>query len=214
MMSSVFSLAAKPHAVQVVLYLDDDDPHRRETLDVVGDYVADDCDVRVVEGSRIVLSEMWNRCAEVARHDVLAHSDDDVLYRTGGWDRLVLDAFAGYPDRIVFVHGRDGVHDERFGTHGFIHGRWVETVGYFVPPYFSSDWNDAWLNEVANDIGRRHYLPDLYTEHMHPAVGKAQMDDTYRERMERGAADDVDRRYADLREERIADAAKLRTVML
>ena len=46
---------------------------------------------------------------------------------------------------------------KNFLTHGFLHRNWVETVGYFVPPYFSSDFNDTWLNEVADMIGRKIY---------------------------------------------------------
>lgn len=213
MMSSVFGTAAKPHNVEVVLYLDDDDGTRSRTCEVIDDYLAFGHRVWVVEGPRIILSETWNRCAAAARHEVLAHSDDDVLYRTHGWDDLLRAAFETYPDRIAFVHGRDGIHDARFGSHGFIHRRWVDAVGYFVPPYFSSDWNDAWLNEVAEMLGRRHFIPELYTEHMHPAVGKAPLDRTYEERFVRHAADNVDALYASLAHERVADAEKLRRVM-
>ena len=125
----------------------------------------------------------------------------------------MLDVFDGYPDRIVFVHGRDGIHDASFGTHGFIHRRWVDTVGYFVPPYFSSDYNDTWLNEVANALGRRVYLPGLYTEHMHPVAGKAPWDATYHERMERHTRDGVDALYVSKRHERLADVERLRAVL-
>lgn len=210
MLDSVFALAAKPHNVEVVLYVDDDDPRHSEVVDVVDDYVANELRVEVVDGPRIVLSECWNRCAERAHYSIMAHSDDDVVYRTPDWDNLVRNAFALYPDRIVFVHGRDGIHDERFGTHGFIDRRWAEVTGYFVPPYFSSDYNDTWFNDVANALGRRHFIPELYTEHMHPVAGKADWDQTYHERMERHARDNVDALYASKADERRADADKLR----
>jgi glycosyltransferase involved in cell wall biosynthesis len=195
---------------EFVFYVDDDDPASVETL---AEYHDTYDRVTCITGERVVLSQMWNVCFAHARGDVLMHCGDDIVFRSPGWDRMVLDAFDGQPDRILFVHGRDGVHDANFGTHGFIHRRWVETVGYFVPPYFSSDWNDTWLNDVANMLGRRRFLPDLYTEHMHPVVGKAEWDLTHQERMARHTRDNVDVLYASLAQERAEDAEKLGAVM-
>jgi hypothetical protein len=82
----------------------------------------------------------------------------------------------------------------------------METVGYFVPPYFSSDYNDMWWTVVAREIDRLVYLPDLHTEHMHPAVGKAPLDQTHQERLARHRNDDCDaiwHRTAPQREEDI-----------
>lgn len=164
-------------------------------------------------GPRTLLSQCWNECAERATGEILMHCGDDIRFRTDGWDDLVADAFDDYPDRIVFVHGRDGVHDQALGTHGFLHRRWVDTVGYFVPPLFSSDYNDTWLNEVADLIGRRVFLPGVYTEHLHPSVGKGEWDLTHRERLERHQRDRVDEIYGRTESRRERDANLLRAVM-
>ena len=100
-----------------------------------------------------------------------------------------------------------GGNGANFGTHGFIHRNWVDTVGYFVPPYFSSDYNDTWLNDVANMIDRRIYV-DIKTEHMHPAFNKGPMDQTHIERLQRHQEDNVDALYATKLPERQADADK------
>jgi hypothetical protein len=110
------------------------------------------------------------------------------------------------------VHGYDGHQPKTFGTHGFIHKLWVEAVGYFVPPYFRCDWNDTWLNDVANMIGRRHYV-DIVTEHLHPVWGTRLLDQTDQDRMAAGQADNVDQLYRDKLPEREADAAKLRRII-
>ena len=57
---------------------------------------------------------------------MLGQMGDDIVLRTLGWDQLVEAVFERWPDRIVFVHGRDG----------FLHRRWVDTLSYFVPPAF------------------------------------------------------------------------------
>jgi hypothetical protein len=113
----------------------------------------------------------------------------------------------------VFVHGEDGHQHDRLGTHGFLSRRWVETVGYFVPPMFSSDFNDTWLTEVADRIGRRVFLPNVLTEHLHPAAGKGKWDRTHLERLERHRRDQPERLYQQTVGERMEAAAKLRKAM-
>lgn len=198
-----------PDGVEIVVYIDDDDDTYDELLESSGlkDVVTP------VRGPRITLSKMWNRCAEHARGEIFGHMGDDIVFRTYAWDELVTNVFAEYDDRIVFVHGRDGIQDGGLGTHGFLHRTWVEAVGYFVPPYFSSDYNDTWLTEVADMIGRRRYVPELFTEHMHHTVGKAEIDQNTLDRLKRHAADDVDGTYKRLITERRSDAEKLREVM-
>lgn len=191
--------------VEFIFYVDDDDPSSRDVIDRHG--------AVAIVGPRVVLSEMWNRCWERARYDVAMHCGDDIVFRTDGWDDRVLTEFDRFPDRIAFVHGDDGIQEGRIGTHGFLHRRWIETVGYFVPPYFSSDYNDLWLSEVADALGRRVYLPDVYTEHMHPIAGKGELDQTHRERLERHVRDDVGTLYASLAAQRAADVAKLRAAI-
>jgi hypothetical protein len=168
--------------------------------------------IRVVDGPRIVLSDMWNRCLEKSSGEIVMQCGDDIVFRSHGWDKVVEGAFATVPDRILFAYGSDGVHDRNFGTHGFVHRRWTEAVGYLTPPYFSSDYGDTWLNDVAALLGRKRWL-DIYTEHLHPVVGKAPMDATHQERLARGAVDGVAALYASTRPERERDAAKLRALM-
>jgi hypothetical protein len=126
---------------------------------------------------------------------------------------LILDRFEQFPDRIVLVYGRDGIHDRNLATHGFLHRRWVDTVGYFVPPLFASDFNDTWLDEVARAVGRRQYVPEVYYEHLHPAVGKAPMDRTHQERLQRHVRENCDQIWRDTAGLRKLDADKLRAAI-
>lgn len=212
LIGSAVDTAADPEALEFVFYVDDDDPTGGQVQALAEDSSAEGPDVIVIRDRRIILSEAWNRCAAQAGYDVMMHCGDDIRFRTHDWDLTVIDAFAAVPDHIVFVHGSDGHQPESFGTHGFIHKLWAETVGYFVPPYFRCDWNDTWLNDVANMIGRRRFIPIL-TEHLHPVWGTRPLDRTDEERMEYGRIDGVDQLYRDKLPEREADAAKLRQII-
>jgi hypothetical protein len=201
LMESIISTSAE--VPELLFYVDEDDdafPH-----------IADDY-VHLVRGPRITLSQCWNELAKVATGDILMFCGDDVVFKTKNWDVLVRNAFRRIPDKIAFVHGDDGCYGSKFGTHGFVHRNWVEAVGYLLPPYFSSDYGDTWLNEVANSIHRRAFVP-MITEHMHFLFGKAELDQTHKERMERGDRDNVKQLYEDLAPKRAEDAEKLKAFM-
>jgi hypothetical protein len=211
MWQSAIATADDPLRLELVLYLDDDDP----ALPAYQAWIrsGDHSRVKDLAGPRIVLSETWNRCWDVAAGEIGWHGNDDVRFRSDGWDRIIRNAFERFNDRIVLVHGRDGIHDARMATLGFLHRARTDVVGCFVPPYFSSDYNDTWNTQVADMIGRRVFCPDVYTEHLHPAVGKGPVDQTHRERLERHRQDNVDQLYQDLASERARWADMLRVDM-
>lgn len=193
---------------QLVLRLDDDDPSLAEYGNLVTG-----SDVTIIVGPRVVLSQCWNEAYAKAGNDIAMLCGDDIRFRSYGWDNRVAETIHGWPDRLVLVHGQDGIQGDRVATHPFLHRAWVDVVGYFVPPLFASDWNDMWLTEVADGIGRRVYLPDVYTEHLHPVAGKHYFDQTHQERMARHQAEDCDRIYRETVEDRARDIQKLRLVI-
>jgi hypothetical protein len=208
LIDSARSTADNPECVEFVFYVDDDDVSSQSYFDSF-----EDPNIKVVCGPRIVLSEMWNKCYDKSSGDIVQQCGDDVRFRTQSWDTIVRDKFSEIDDRIAFVFGRDGYVEldrpkDFFGTHGFVHKNWVEVVGYFLPPYFSSDCSDEWLNDVAKMIDR-HFYVEIYTEHLHPVAGKYVWDDTHKERLERHNRDDVYALYKTLSSERDDDAKAL-----
>lgn len=205
MYSSALDTSRKPESVSCSIYVDEDDLESLESIEQ-----AQLPRLTVTLGPRILLSSAWNEAQSKADGPIFMHCGDDLIFRTADWDHQVREAFRQFDDRIVFVYGRDGYQHEEFGTHGFIHARWIEAVGYFMPPYFSSDYNDTWLNEVAQAIGRHELLPEMLTEHMHFIAGKGEMDEVHRERLARGAQDNVSALFQSLIDCRRLDAEKLR----
>lgn len=191
------------HPFEIVLYVDnDDDSYDDLTVPVV-----------INKGERIVLSDMWNKCAEKAQYDILMYGADDILFRTLHWDTRVKEQFDKLDDKIAFVFGRDGSpHDTHYGTHGFVHRNWIKALGYICPPIFSGDYSDTWINDIARKVNRAIYI-DILTEHMHPDLGKTQVDETYNEKYERMIKDSVKEKYLAMEPERVADAEKLRKAM-
>lgn len=194
--------------IEILFYVDSDD---EESADTVRSFAIPE--VVLVTGPRRVMSDYWNHLVPAAHGDILGLMGDDIVIWTHGWDRMVEEEFERWPDRLVFVHGRDGLQDARLGTHGFLHRDWISGVGHMTPDCFSCDYADAWINDVANALGRRVFLPGLMTEHLHPAAGKAPVDATHEERIARGARDNVAELYAAKAPERQADIDRLRKMI-
>jgi glycosyltransferase involved in cell wall biosynthesis len=191
------------HPVEIIVYVDDDDKPSATMAEQLG--------IRYIVGPRILLTQTWNELFKIAKGDIVMQCNDDVIFHTPGWNRLVEEAFSPCLDRILMVHGNDGgPAPDKAGAHPFVHRRWVEAVGYFVPPYFSSDFGDTWINFLANQLGRRRYLPTVVIEHMHHVFGKAQIDKTTQERLERHEGDWVEGTYQALTLRRKADVEKLK----
>ncbi len=212
MWNSAKETADNPDEVELVLRIDLDDASKHETMrlaEAAGRHLLTHMDLRTT------LSKNWNEAAKIAHGEILMQCADDIVFRSQGWDTLVKEAFDRVEDKILLVYGRDGLNDAALGTHSWVHRRWIETLGYFVPPYFSCDYADTWINQIAETVGRRHFIKEIFTEHMHPAAGKAELDKTHRERLARGAADKVEELYTSraMGRKRLGDAKKLKAAM-
>lgn len=178
---SAIDLADDPKNVEMVVYVDDDDESYGALVE------SPPPRTKFLQGPRKTISECWNDCHRASTGEIFMHCGDDLVFRTKGWDTVVRNLFANYPDKIVFAYGDDGStesHNYEFGTHGFIHKNWTDVVGRFLPPYYESDYNDTHLNEIAKALNRHVHIP-IFTEHMHFSLGKSEKDRNTEERLAR-----------------------------
>lgn len=207
---SVIDTADKPKEVELVTYIDEDD----------GSYGNLELPIKWVKvrgprqiDGKVNLSVMWNKCWEQAQGEYFMHCGDDIVFKSKSWDTKIKQAIDERAGKIAFVWGNDWTPESQrnvFGTHGFIHGNWTNITGRFVPPYFVSDYNDTWFNDVARMLNVAQYLPDVWTEHMHYSVNKAEIDQNTKDRLERHAQDNPEMIYANTLKERQEEADKLR----
>jgi hypothetical protein len=203
MWHSALDTADNPRSLELVAYIDNDDPsyskRKLRTSQVI-----------FVRGPRkhngkVNLSIKWNRCWKKATGDIFMHCGDDIVFRTKGWDTAIREAINARPGKICFAWCNDYSNESQrneFGTHGFIHRNWTNVIGRFVPPYFVSDYNDTWFNDVAEKLGVRTYIHNHTIEHMHYSLGKSPMDNNTEERLKRHERDHPDLIYYS-REKRI-----------
>lgn len=199
------------HDIELVLYVDEDDP---ETRKVYYDSIIAYNTVMILGPRPEILGQTTNRCFQESTGEICMLCTDDVIFHTPGWDELVIQEFLKYPDRIVLVYGEDGIQHGRTATLPFLHRNWVKTIGRYLPTYFIGESGDRWLTDVANRIGRKVYLPNLYVQHLHPAHGTMPCDATYTERLNmrrnKGNTQYWRQLFSNLESERKSEANKLK----
>lgn len=198
--NSIFDTANNVSDIELCIYIDDDDVLSIPVIEETATRI----NTQALQGNIKIGSHMYNELYRIATGDLFMFAADDIVFRTKGWDDIVKQKFEEVKDKILFVYGEDGFQRGRIGTHGFIHANWIDTVGYVLPPKLASSYTDEWITELSERVGRKCYLPDLLIEHLHPAVGKAPVDNTYSGRTEiQGNLAAV---YKNLEPERIKDA--------
>lgn len=213
MWDSALNTADNPEYIELVIYVDHDD---QETLDFLS--------INKTEQFKIIHEDLYkkeiysnlhNICCEHASADIVFGCADDLIFRTNGWDSIVLSKFKDYDDGLIFAYPNDGYWGEKFGTHGFFHKNWFNVLGYLSPPIFTVGYSDNYINDIAKAIDRFIYLDNILIEHMHWTFGKMEMDTTAKEAHHRRSTtnnDAIYRSFETIQKQR-EDIDKLRSAM-
>lgn len=174
LVNSALSTAQFPGEVEFLFYVDlDDDSFPSEI---------ESTNIKVIRGPRMWLSVLQNILYANCKGEIVMYSADDLVFKTQGWDKKVISAIEKYPDKLVLVYPNDlGTYGKSIAIHGFLHRNWINTVGHWVAPGRGSLY-DLWHTEVAQKLGRLHYLEDVHIAHIHYRQGEglATYDETYK----------------------------------
>ena len=160
------ALATAEHGVEFLFYLNQDD----ETLEEYRDLL-DEKYYSIGPNQSTCYS--WNLLAEKAKYDIVCLLGDDVQIQTKSWDTLINFEFNKYDDKILMVVPNDDRNklnlkeptlweDKPLGAaHFAVHKNWINTLGYFVPPFFWHFYVDTWTQKVSRKLNRCLYLPTV-----------------------------------------------------
>lgn len=109
-----------------------------------------------------------------------ALAGDDSVGRTPGWDTTLAEIAT--PNRLSW--GNDLVCGHC--TQPFIGGDLCRALGWFLHPALGHLWCDTVWGDIQKALRIGTYRRDVIHEHLHFSIGKAERDQTYRERQTRG----------------------------
>ncbi|MFE3866044.1 glycosyltransferase family 2 protein [Streptomyces goshikiensis] len=177
--SAVLDCWLKTEATADLIFaVDDDDPMLpgyRDHMESINDPR-----IRWYIGPRLRLCGTLNAVAvsEAPHYKFLAFMGDDNRPRTRGWDARFRRCLSEGPG---IVYGNDLLQGEAMATTVAMTSDIVRTLGYMAPPAFIHLCIDLVWVDWGRGMGRITYLDDVILEHMHPANGKAESDDSYAE---------------------------------
>jgi hypothetical protein len=120
----------------------------------------------------------WNACAAKSAGQILVQLSDD-WEPPMHWDRLILDAIGDTSKSSVLAIS-DGHRTDGLLCMAILTRARYKQQGYLFHPEFFSMHSDNWFSECAFRDGVVIDARDRITfEHLHPAFGKAEMDETY-----------------------------------
>lgn len=138
--------------------------------------------VRFVFGKRRRLVGTLNQQAVKAasKYRFLGFMGDDHRPRPAAmsWDARIRTCLSGGPG---IVYGNDLLMGEQMPTAVAMTSDIVTTLGYMAPPAFVHLCVDLVWKDWGVGMGRITYLDDMVIEHLHPAAGKAAVDQGYEE---------------------------------
>jgi hypothetical protein len=122
--------------------------------------------------------EAWNACAAKSRGEVLVQLSDD-WEPPMHWDKLILEAI-GDTSKSAVLAVSDGHRKDDLLCMAILTRARYKQQGYLFHPEFFSMFSDNWFSRQAFKDGVVIDARDRITfEHVHPAFGKAAMDETY-----------------------------------
>lgn len=179
---SALKTAAQPHRVEILFYVDEDDPTRSQYLDAFKGRREELNQFRrcaFLFGEAIGISKAWNELASRCQGNLLIMAADDQTYNDFGWDDRLDVETQKYPDEIFCMWFNEGHWGGNLCTFPIVSRKWCVTLGYFTTGLFECLYDDMWIWELARRVDRLHYIPDILTEHLHWGYGKAAIDETY-----------------------------------
>lgn len=201
---NIVKTAANPSRLELVLYIDEDDTSSH-------DLSHPDLAITRLIRPRKHMGEMLRACYEESSAPFILVIGDDNLFRTQGWDTLILNGFSHFPDGIALVYGDDLIQGRNMCTAPAFSRKMCEILGGPCPPDYSGEFIDTHILDLFTKLrcwgyDRIIYLENLVIEHMHHIVGKSEYDETY---ARQNTTEENRNRYFSLDGLRVAQAKEL-----
>ena len=158
--------AADPDAVEHIFALDPDD-------ETIGPFVT--CRHVINPGRGPVAA--WNEAAKFSQGEILIQLSDD-WEPPMHWDKLILAKFAGITTPAVLAIS-DGTREDNLLCMAILNRARYEQQGYLFHSKFFSVFSDNHFTDRAYADGVVIDAKDIVIEHLHPAFGKGEVDETY-----------------------------------
>lgn len=180
MIQSVAETASHPEAVEVVLYVDDDDTETTQ-------FSVDDIRLKKIIGPRASMGIYNSKCFEKSEGGIIVLANDDIVIRTDGWDNQLRSVHRRHDDQVYLAYPNDLFKGRKLSTFPVMARSTCMRIGDPFPRAFKGAFIDYHTLDIFERLrrggfNRIYYLEDVVFEHLHFRTGKSKMDETYQSR--------------------------------
>lgn len=130
------------------------------------------------------MGSLNTRCMGNSCGKLIMLGNDDVVFRTKGWDQALIEESKRYPDGIFLMFAKDGIKNDAFACFPILSRKCCALIEDPFPKIYQGDGIDSHLFDIflrLKDYGydRLCYLPNVYMEHRHISNGKGDKDGIY-----------------------------------
>ena len=162
----------KTEETDIVFCLDDDDPFFAEYIHLF----ETKRERYVIYYDKRTITQMFNNIATVhdIGYDIYHMANDDFIYRTKGFDRIVLEAVEEHGTGVYY--GNDRFWGKEIAVAPFVTADLVQALGWLQMPRLVHLCGDTVWTEIGTQLGKLYYLPKIVIDHIHPETKKIKKD--------------------------------------
>ncbi len=206
-LETLFWRAECPDAVQVVLYVDEDD----ETAANLGHA---GLSITRIVGPRFTMGSANSTCLAGSTGEIVMLANDDLIVESDAWDTQLRQVHERFSDGVYLAWVNDRFKRRRMSTFPVLSRTVCDLLGEPYPPAYRSAFIDYELFDIFTRLrrlghNRLVYLDDVVFEHRHHRLGKRGRDATAQHR--RRFEDDWT--FLARRDARQAQATRLRALI-
>ena len=173
--------SSKHSMIELVVYVDNDDPLLTSYLNIDKNYKRSEYKInfKLLVGEPKSVSKSWNDIAKIANGDIFIMGNDDCIFETKNWDKILNQEVAKFPDKIFVMWFNDGLRAHMYGDFPIVSRQWYNVLGYFTPGCFEFIFNDTWIIDIGRRVKRLHYIKKVKLTHLHADIGIQKKDNTW-----------------------------------
>ncbi len=189
LLQSVVATASDPSRLEVVLYVDDDDPASHGIQ-------CEGLSINTIIGPRRPMGGLNTACYQRSTGDIIVPLNDDMVIRTFGWDRRIAETHESFPDRVYLAYPNDLHAGEMLCSTPILSRKTCEVLTHPFPQVYQGGFIDYHLMDIFKRLqvlgeDRIVYLGNVVIEHLHYQYGKSEADATYEQRGPLNVGDEV-----------------------
>lgn len=174
MLKSYLSTASKEAGL--LFCLDADDPDLDHYRGLFNQY-----SVAYTVNPRMDITQIFNfTFRELPNYKYYSQTNDDFIYETNHWDRLLIDVLNEDLNGTGIVFGNDGIQGENLPTTSIVSGNIVRALGWLQMPRLVHLFGDNVWKTIGSAINRLVYVEDVIIKHAHPIADKEQEDEIFK----------------------------------